>query len=359
VQRKAVPADWWQRRSVWDASVQQRHAEALSRLSEHVLSPASSAASSPPESLWAPLRQLSEVLAHSDVWIDDTATVALHTLHTALGCCGTDRALCAAVQELAARRKQLGTCAQSRDVALLYHTILLSHTALLACIPRLHAAAGHRSVLCHQVLRQLRQQRCEVDGLALHYAVHALWLAGDGRAALTLLHTVQPAALDAAVTSRRQRAAVVPQLLWERNPRSWVLDVHGLGPAVAAVVVVAWVLQLRELHGQGALPRRVGVVTGWGNHRCVVGYLPPSIVQSQHQARSRAYAAEERLGTLRARGGCCGRVVHLRHSRSRGRSVVRLTVANVLHALASPLLPSQLEQTVRVHTQCTPAAHGG
>ena len=272
VQRKAVPADWWQRRSLWDAAAQQRHTEALTRLSEHVLSPAcSTASSSPPETLRVPLRQLSDALAQPDVQTDGTATVALHTLHTALGCCGTDRALRAAVRELAARRNELGSCAHSRDVAVLYHTILLSHTALLACIPRLHAAASHRSALCEQVLSQLTQQRCAVDGLALHYAVHALWLAGDGRAALTLLHTVQPAEHAAAVTSRRQRAAAVPQLLWERNAHSWVLDVHGLGPAVAAVVVVAWVLQLRDLHSQGALPRRVGVVTGWGNHRCEVG----------------------------------------------------------------------------------------
>ena len=36
--------------------------------------------------------------------------------------------------------------------------------------------------------------------------------------------------------------------------------------------------------------------------------------------------------------------------------MVRLTVANVLHALASPLLPDQLEKTVCLHTH--PAAAG-
>jgi hypothetical protein len=153
-----------------------------------------------------------------------------------------------------------------------------------------------------QVLASLQLHRCDVDALTLHYALHCLWLAEQGQVAAGLLRSVQPVGeCEEPVTVAAQKAAVVPQLLWQRNDAAWLLDVHGLGPAAAAVVVVAWVLELRALLREGRLPRRVGVVTGWGNH-----------------------------------------------SRSKGRSPVRLTVANVLNSLnASPLLCDPLPGKVR------------
>ena len=80
---------------------------------------------------------------------------------------------------------------------------------------------------------------------------------------------------------------------------------------------------------------------GWLTHQCAVHLRRWGHTLSCMVRRSEPWDAES---------GGSGAAGVVGHSRSRGRSVVRLTVANVLEALASPLLPSQLEETVRRDT---------